>query len=60
MNERNELKRSSKPLQENILQEEDPPYVNNQGDIIVPANWRDDDDDLSDEEYQKLHNDYFL
>lgn len=57
MSERSELKRGSKPLQEDILQEEDHPYVNSQGDIIVPANWQDGDDDLSDEEYQKLHND---
>lgn len=45
-----ELKKKSKNLQEQLLEEERQPYIDDQGDIIVPVSWR-DGDDLSDEEY---------
>lgn len=47
-----ELKKKPKNLQEQLLEEEGQPYIDDQGDIIVPAGWRDGDDDLSNEEYE--------
>ena len=50
-------KKNFENMQEQLLEEEKQPYVTEQGDIIVPASWRDDDDDLSDEEYYRLYHD---
>ena len=52
-NKKKNPKRNLENMQEQLLEEEKQPYVTEQGGIIVPASWRDDDDALSDEEYYR-------
>lgn len=50
-----ELKdKSCKKSEYQNLNEDRKPYIDSKGDIILPSSWRDDEDDLSEEEYKRL------
>lgn len=47
------VEQSLEYIQKLPLEDKKQLYVNEWGEIIVPASWRDDGDDLSDEEYYR-------
>ena len=60
MNEKEDLKRKPKNLHEQMLKESNKPYHDARGVLILPASWREnEEDDLTLEEYEEMFHEKF-
>ncbi len=60
MNEKDDLKRKPKNLHEQMLKESNKPYHDARGVLILPASWREnEEDDLTLEEYEEMFHEKF-
>lgn len=53
------MKNSNKINNDMILNEEKQPYIDKNGDLVLPISWKDDDDDIDEETYKRMFNEKF-
>lgn len=52
----NDLNKTNKNKQ---LNEEKQPYIDKNGDLVLPLSWKDDNDDIDEETYKRMFNEEF-